>query len=122
MLGPLDHVYYWTSDMDRAVKFYEDVLGLRLLRREGAEWALFDAGPVQLALHGATEGHPAEPGGATAVFAVEDLDAARSGLDARGAEFDEHVGEVEGFARFTTLRDPDGNPIQLIEYSDRRRG
>lgn len=122
MLGPLDHVYYWTSDMDRAVKFYEDVLGLRLLRREGAEWALFDAGPVRLALHGATEGHPAEPGGATAVFAVEDLDAARSGLDARGAEFDEHVGEVEGFARFTTLRDPDGNPIQLIEYADRRRG
>jgi hypothetical protein len=26
------------------------------------------------------------------------------------------VGEVEGFARFATVRDPDGNPVQLIEY------
>jgi len=26
------------------------------------------------------------------------------------------VGEVEGFARFATFRDPDGNPVQIIEY------
>ena len=26
-LGPLDHVYYWTEDMDRAVSFYEGTLG-----------------------------------------------------------------------------------------------
>ena len=26
------------------------------------------------------------------------------------------VGEVEGFARFATFRDPDANPVQIIEY------
>ena len=26
------------------------------------------------------------------------------------------VGEVPGFARFATFRDPDGNALQLIEY------
>jgi hypothetical protein len=31
--------------------------------------------------------------------------------------FDEHVGEVPDRARFATFRDPDGNPIQLIEYA-----
>jgi predicted enzyme related to lactoylglutathione lyase len=116
-LGRIDHVYYWTVDMDRAVKFYQEVLGLELLRRDGSNWAMFDAGPVRLALHGAIEGRPIETGGATAVFAVDDLDASRVALEERGVEFDEHVGEVEGYARFATLRDPDGNRVQIIEYA-----
>jgi catechol 2,3-dioxygenase-like lactoylglutathione lyase family enzyme len=116
-LGPLDHVYYWTTDMDRAVKFYEDVLGLRLAFREGSQWAEFEAGPVRLALHGAVEGRAIEEGGGTAVFRVEDLDASRARLEADGVEFEEHVGEVEGFARFASFRDPDGNVVQIIEYA-----
>jgi predicted enzyme related to lactoylglutathione lyase len=120
-LGRIDHVYYWTVDMDRAVKFYQEVLGLRLLRRDGSNWSMFDAGPVRLALHGAVEGRPLETGGATAVFEVDDLDAARAALEERGAEFEEHVGEVEGYARFATLRDPDGNRIQIIEYAGEDR-
>lgn len=112
----LDHVYYWTTDMDRSVKFYEDVVGLKLIRRDDGNWAVFDAGPVQLALHGAIEGRPFRAGGATAVFRVDDLDGARAALEARGAEFEEHVGEVEGFARFASFHDPDGNVVQIIEY------
>jgi predicted enzyme related to lactoylglutathione lyase len=113
VIGPLDHVYYWVRDMDVAVAFYRDVVGLPLARRAGNEWAEFDAGPVRLALHGSED---AQPGGGTAVFRVDDLDAARWQLEQRGARFDEHVGEVEGFARFATFRDPDANAIQLIEY------
>lgn len=112
MIGPLDHVYYWVRDMDVSVAFYRDVVGLSPVRRAGDGWAEFDAGPVRLALHGG----PAQPGGGTAVFRVEDLDAARHLLEQRGARFDEHVGEVEGFARFATFRDPDGNALQIIEY------
>ncbi|MGH2764379.1 MAG: VOC family protein [Actinomycetota bacterium] len=116
MLEALDHVYYWVTDMDRAVTFYQEVMGLRLMRRDGSNWAEFDAGPIRLALHGAVEGRPAHPGGATAVFRVDDLDAARAALEGRGARFEEHVGEVQGFARFASLRDPDGNAVQIIEY------
>lgn len=115
-VGQLDHVYYWTRDMDAAVAFYRDVLGLELLRRDGPSWAEFEVGPVRLALHGAVEGRPVRAGGATAVFAVDDLDAARAALEARGVEFLEHVGEVEGFARFASFPDPDGNTVQIIEY------
>jgi catechol 2,3-dioxygenase-like lactoylglutathione lyase family enzyme len=111
----LDHVYYWVTDMDRAVAFYLDVLGLPLVRRSGDEWAEFDAGPVRLALHGAVHGHAPPPGGGTAVFQVDDLDSARAALTARGVTFG-HEGGVEGYARFLAFTDPDGNTVQIIEY------
>lgn len=115
-LERLDHVYYWTQDMDRSVAFYRDTLGLTLTRQDGPSWAEFDTGSVRLALHGAIEGHPVRQGGATAVFEVADLDAARAALEGKGVEFLEHVGEVEGFARFASFLDPDGNTVQIIEY------
>jgi lactoylglutathione lyase len=123
MTKRLDHVYYWVSDMDRAVEFYGDVVGLKLVRRDGPSWAMFESGSdVRLALHGAMEGRPIETGGATAVFRVEDLDAARADLQRRGARFDEQVGDVEGYARFATFSDPDGNRVQIIEYAMRDQG
>jgi catechol 2,3-dioxygenase-like lactoylglutathione lyase family enzyme len=114
MIGPVDHLYYWTRDMDRAVAFYTDVVGLSLVRREGGEWAEFDAGPIRFALHGSDEGTAAS---GTVVLRVDDLDEARWALEGRGAVFDAYVGEVAGYARFATFRDPDGNPVQIIEYA-----
>jgi catechol 2,3-dioxygenase-like lactoylglutathione lyase family enzyme len=112
----LDLVFYWVSDMDRAVSFYRDVLGLQLLRQDSATWAEFDAGGRRFALHSAGEGQPVGGGGATAVFAVGDLNRAKSELAARGVTFT-HEGDVEGYARFASFLDPDGNSVQLIEYS-----
>ncbi len=114
VIGTVDHVYYWTRDIDRAVAFYTDVLGFTLARRSGHEWAELDAGPLRFALHGTEDDLP--PSG-TVVLRVDDLDEARATLERRGAVFDAFVGDVEGFARFATFRDPDGNPVQLIEYT-----
>ncbi len=111
----LDHVYYWTSDMDRSVAFFTDVLGLHLARRDGESWAEFDVPGRTFALHGAVEGHMPPPGGATAVFEVEDLDRAKALLGSRGVTFD-HEGDVQGYARFASFRDPEGNTLQIIEY------
>jgi catechol 2,3-dioxygenase-like lactoylglutathione lyase family enzyme len=67
--------------MDAAVAFYRDVLGLTLVRRDGNEWAEFEAGPIRLALHGADE---RAGGGATVVFRVDDLDGTRLAPRATG--------------------------------------
>jgi predicted enzyme related to lactoylglutathione lyase len=115
MIGPVDHVYYWTRDLERAVTFYTQVVGFALARREGDEWAELEAGAIRFALHG-TDDEAALPGSGTVVLRVEDLDAARWTLESRGAVFDRAIGEVEGFARFATFRDPDENPVQIIEY------
>ncbi|MFN2545159.1 MAG: VOC family protein [Actinomycetota bacterium] len=111
----LDHVYYWTRDMDAAVAFYREVLGLSLKRRDGDNWAEFDAGPVRFALHGVVDGHPVQPGGGTAVFEVGDLDEATRQLQDRGVELG-HSAEIAGYARYATFQDPDGNTVQVIEY------
>lgn len=102
--------------MDRAVAFYAGVAGFSLVHRAGGEWAEFEAGPVRFALHGAI-GDGDVPGSGTIVLRVDDLDAARAALVAQGVTFDAFVGEVEGFARFATFRDPDDNPVQIIEYA-----
>jgi predicted enzyme related to lactoylglutathione lyase len=102
--------------MERAVSFYRDLLGLDLVRRDGDNWAVFESGARMFALHGAVEGRPISPGGATAVFAVTDLDRTRSVLSERGVEFG-HEGDVTGYARFASFKDPDGNTVQIIEYA-----
>jgi catechol 2,3-dioxygenase-like lactoylglutathione lyase family enzyme len=114
----LDLVFYWVSDMERAVSFYRDILGLRLTRQDSATWAEFDAGGRRFALHSAGDGQPVGGGGATAVFAVGDLNQAKAELSARGVTFT-HEGDVEGYARFASFLDPDGNSVQIIEYSRR---
>lgn len=112
MIGRVEHVWFWVVDLDRAIAFYTEVLDLRLVRREGGDWAELDAGPIRLALHaGAGDGR--EPGG-TVVFEVDDLDATRFAMQTRGASFGDE-GEVDGIARFASFTDPDGNRMQLIE-------
>jgi predicted enzyme related to lactoylglutathione lyase len=112
----LDLVFYWVSDMERAVSFYRDILGLKLLRQDSATWAEFDAGGRRFALHLAGDGQPVGGGGATAVFAVDDLNRAKAELTSRGVAF-VHEGDVEGYARFASFLDPEGNTVQIIEYT-----
>jgi predicted enzyme related to lactoylglutathione lyase len=113
-LGHVDHVWFWVADMDRAVAFYRDALGLPLRMRHEDAWAEFEAGAIRIGLHGAGEGSP--PHGGTAVFRVDDLDLARASLQDRGVAFEDHLGEVPGYARYASFCDPDGNTMQLIEY------
>lgn len=40
----LDHIYVSVKDMDRAIKFYEDLLGMKITHREKNTWADFDLG------------------------------------------------------------------------------
>jgi len=39
MIGRVEHVWFWVADLDRAIAFYTDVLGLPLVRRDGAAHA-----------------------------------------------------------------------------------
>jgi catechol 2,3-dioxygenase-like lactoylglutathione lyase family enzyme len=109
-----DLVYFFVSDMERAVTFYQDVLGLRLLYRTGDDWAQFEAGPVRLGLHASGQGE--HRAGGTVAFRVDDLDASRLELAARGISFTPEGGGEGDAPRFVEFQDPDGNVLGLLEY------
>src|SRR5919197_2174605 len=73
------------TDTARAVAFYRDVLGLKLLFQAPPQLAFFDCGGVRLMLS------PAEPEfdhqGSVLYFAVEDIKAAHAALAAAGVTF-----------------------------------
>ena len=108
----IDTVFYQVCDMDRAIEFYEGLLGLRLLRREGRDWAELEAGDAVLSLSGELATKPHQ-GGATVVLRAPDLGA----VDARLAEGGVQRGPIEdtGGARMLQFFDPDGNEIVALE-------
>ncbi len=111
-LNGIDTVFYQVCNMDRAVAFYQDILGLSLDRREGNDWAEFSAGGgVNFALSGELAVQP-QGGGATVVFTTDDLD----GLHQHLTSQDVRMGGIQdmGGARMLDVFDPDGNQLVVL--------
>jgi len=82
----------FVADMDRAVAFYRDTVGLAV-KFTTPFWSEFDTGEVTLALHPASERNPA--GGVQLGFTAPDLPAIYAAREAAGLTFsappmDEH--------------------------------
>ena len=110
MIERIGNVFYRVRDMDAAVAFYGETLGLALKFRDGDRWAAFDVNGVTLALE---SGLPTGDGGATVSLRVRDLDGLVEALRGRGAD----VGEVTTgpHERRADLSDPSGNHLVLYE-------
>lgn len=115
LVDRVDLVYLFVSDMDRAVAFYRDTLGLPLEYRAGDDWAQFGAGPIKLGLHAAASGDVRA--GGTVAFTVTDLESSRAGLAAKGIAIGHEGGGESGEPRFVEFTDPDGNALALFEYT-----
>jgi methylmalonyl-CoA/ethylmalonyl-CoA epimerase len=74
------------ADLDRAVRFYGEILGLRLLFRAPPDLAFFDCGGVRLMLS-PPEGAAAPRQAGLIYYVVADLEAAYRSLLARGVAF-----------------------------------
>jgi catechol 2,3-dioxygenase-like lactoylglutathione lyase family enzyme len=119
MFKKVDDVFFNVDDMDSAVAFYRDKLGLPV-KYQSADWVELDAGNVTIALrhHGSgPEGRP-ELGvgeGATIVFEVDDIDATKAELEGQGVEFVGGVFEY-GSVKLAAFEDLNGNVLQIYEY------
>ncbi len=110
----------YVSNMDRAVDFYTEVLGLRLVSRYGDEWASVDAGKgMTIGLHPAAErmGAPGTLGSINIGFNVtQSIDVVVRTLESRGVTFDEPIkGDANGSIKLAFFGDPDGNSLYLCE-------
>lgn len=114
----LDRITVLVADMDRAVTFYRDVLGLAPLE-VSAWWSEFETGGTRLALHRGPRAEGAGARGGTdagtlhIAFDVPDIDAACSELRAKGVEVD-GPRLLEGMElRLATFADPDGASLGI---------
>lgn len=108
----------YVSDMDRAVAFYHDTLGLPLVFRANDHWAELDAGDgLHLGLHPSSPRGPAPgtPGGITVGFAVDrPIADAVAQLRGRGVTLDGPIRD-DGGPALAFFTDPDGNRLYLAE-------
>jgi predicted enzyme related to lactoylglutathione lyase len=110
----------FVSNMDRAVQFYTEVLGLKLTNRFGDNWATIDAGKgLTIGLHPASPKYPAPgtKGGIMLGMEIEGtIEKAVASLGKTGVHFRDSVVKTEA-GNFVHLEDPDGNDIYLWEVN-----
>jgi catechol 2,3-dioxygenase-like lactoylglutathione lyase family enzyme len=110
----------FVSNMDNAVRFYTEVLGLRLTNRFGDHWATVDAGKgLTIGLHPASSKYPA-PGTKGGMMLGLEIG---TSIEQAVVRLNGHGVKVGGIVRneagnFTDFEDPDGNPIYLWEVAE----
>jgi lactoylglutathione lyase len=105
----LSHVMKFVGDMNQAVVFYRDVVGLTL-RFQSPDWSEFDTGDTTLALHLANVEHPA--GSAQIGFQAEDLDDFCQRGAGAGVVFTQPPTQQQ-WARIARFRDCDGAEVSV---------
>jgi catechol 2,3-dioxygenase-like lactoylglutathione lyase family enzyme len=113
----VDFVGFLTEDVQRAKRFYTEVLGLPV-ESEGEHDLELTFGQVTLDVFDPSSiGQPFAPSTAGVALRVADVDAARSELEAKGVLFD---GETiaTSVCKQAWFKDPDGNVLMLHRRFD----
>lgn len=108
-----DCVFYYVSDMERAIRFYRDLLGFKIISRDvvtrfDLEGILFELVPTTdpAKLQGSGNGRLA--------LRVDDVDQTLNDLRTRGVPVTPAENKGTGILAF--FYDPDGNEICLWQY------
>jgi methylmalonyl-CoA/ethylmalonyl-CoA epimerase len=118
-LAQIGQLAYTVSDVPRAVAFYRDALGLKLLFEAPPGLAFFDCAGIRLMLS-QPEGD-FKPGGSSAVmyFKITDIEGTQKSLKSRGVSFvdDPHlIAKMPDHELWMCFfKDPDGHTIALME-------
>jgi predicted enzyme related to lactoylglutathione lyase len=109
----------WSEDLNNLLPFYRDVLGLKVTQESPGFVLLgensLEAPALGLGTHSEVRGRNADPARHMVGFASDDLMADWKRLKEAGVEFVEDPTSY-GDMSIATLKDPEGNLIQLWEY------
>ena len=99
--------------MNRAIKFYTDSLGLKLVSNYGGEFAVIESNGLRIGLHPGKKAPASTSRDVSLGFQVDDMTSAKKTLESKGVAFEPRVQDrgsiIENFC------DPDGTPLYLIE-------
>ncbi len=122
MFDKIAFVHYETENLDRALKFYKDVLGLTL-RVQNEEWIEFDVGGQRLALRQVDprprrpEASP--PPGARVWLEARLIEKVIADLKNNKVNFINEL-DISPYGKTATFADPDGNSIGLYEPPEKK--
>lgn len=109
-----DCVFYYVSDLDRAIGFYANILGFRLSSRDAVARFFVDGVLVELVPSNDPDVLSGR-GNARLTLAVKQMDAAVQELRGKGVVVSE-IQEVSN-GHLASLKDPDGNEVVLWQYT-----
>jgi predicted enzyme related to lactoylglutathione lyase len=107
----LNYAIKFVGDMDKAVAFYRDTLGLKL-KWASPFWSEFETGDTSLALHPASDENRA--GNVQLGLRVDDFDAFIADAEAKGIAITSPPREVHG-TRIARFRDCEGAEVSVSE-------
>jgi lactoylglutathione lyase len=105
----LSYAIKYVEDMDRAIAFYRDTLGLEL-KFQSPFWSEFSTGDTVLALHPSSDDNPA--GSVELGFAVDNLGEFYARRDELGVHFTSEPKEMHG-VHIAQIRDVDGANVSV---------
>jgi catechol 2,3-dioxygenase-like lactoylglutathione lyase family enzyme len=115
-LAQIGQIAITVQDLDRAVAFYRDKLGMRYLF-SASSLAFFDCAGVRLMLSTPEPGQ-AHSGNSIVYFTVDDIDAAYRELSARGVPFDDQPHIIANMGTYDLwmafLRDSEHNLLGIM--------
>ena len=116
MINGLRAVSIWSADLNNLLPFYRDVLGLQVAIQSPRFVVLGEPGSptIGLGTHSEVRGRNADPARHMIGLATDDLVADWKRLKAAGVEFVEEPTDYDTVS-IATLKDPEGNLIQLLQ-------
>jgi methylmalonyl-CoA/ethylmalonyl-CoA epimerase len=116
-LSEIGQIALDVRDLDTAVAFYRDTLGMKFLFQAPPGMAFFDCGGIRLLLGVSQDSGDAAPA-SIVYYRVGDIHAAHQTLTSRGVEFErqpELAHKAEGYELWLAFfRDPDRNLLALM--------
>lgn len=101
------------SDMDRALAFYRDTLGLGVKEQDGSDWAEVNADGLTIGLNGRETASSGSGGGAVISFRPDgSLEDEVARLKDSGVEFTGEISE-HPWGRIAPFKDSEGNDLQF---------
>ena len=112
MAAGIATVWVPVEDMDRAVAFYRDTLGLEV-KSTSADWSEFDANGLMIGLNARESASVSESGGAVLTFQPDgSLEDELENLSSHGVSIEGGISDHE-WGRIFPFKDSEGNDLQF---------
>ncbi len=121
-LSSIGQIFVRARDLDRAVRFYRDTLGMPFLFQAPPQMAFFQCGPTTVMV-GVPESPEFDHPASTIYYLVPDIDAAHATLRGRAVDFISEPHLVHRAADYelwlADFRDSEGNVLALMARKSR---